>query len=99
MVCAILGSCECEGIECEGNARWEGCVGFRVEDVVGHVDQVGPRRIDFGDDLECLVDGEMSWVRSIAQGIEDEGLGGLELDKRAVGDVGDIGAIGEGEEV
>ncbi len=66
---------------------------------MSHVDEISPKRVDFGNGFEGLVDGEMGWVRAITQGIEDEGFGGLELGKGMVGDVGNIGAIGEGEKV
>ncbi len=94
----ILGSGEGEGVECEGDAGWEGGVGLCVEDVMGHVDEVGPRRVDLGDGLEGLVDGEMGGVGSVSQGVEDEGLGASEGVEGLVGDMGDIGAVGQGEQ-
>ena len=89
---------EGEAVVCEGDIRGELGIGLCVENVVGHVDQVGPRRVDLGDGFEGLVDGEMGGVRAVAQGIEDKGFGACEGVEGLAGDIGDIGAVGQGEE-
>ena len=70
-----------------------------MHQIVGHVDEKGPRRVDFDGGIEGLGDGEVGWVWSMTEGIEDEGVCGLEFFERWIGDVGDIGAVGEGEQV
>ena len=66
---------------------------------MGHVDEVGPRRIDLGGCFDGLFDCKVGWMWAMAQGIEDEGFGGLEGSVGFSWDVRDIGAVGEGEEI
>lgn len=67
--------------------------------IVGHVHKVGPRRIDLGRGLDCLLNREVGRVWAMTECVEHEGLCGLESCECFVGDVRDIGAIGEREDL
>ncbi len=66
---------------------------------MGHVDEVGPRRIDLGSGFDGLLNRKVGWMRAMAECIENQGFGGLERGHGFVGDARDIGAVGQGEEV
>jgi hypothetical protein len=86
-------------VVCEHYTGWEVRIGWGVHQVVGHVDKIGPRRVDLLDSIEGLGHGEVGRVRAMAEGIEDEGIAGFEQIEGAFGDLGDIGAVGQGQEV
>lgn len=67
--------------------------------IVGHVDEVGPRRIDLGRGLDCLLNREVGRVWTMTECVEHEGLCGLESGECFVGDMRDIGAIGKREDL
>lgn len=67
--------------------------------IVGHVDKVGPRRINLGRGLDCLLNREVCRVWAMTECVEHEGLSGLECCECFVGYVRDIGAIGEREDL
>lgn len=77
---------------------WEGRVGRCVQEIVGHVDEVGPRSVDLGCCFDGLLDSEVGVVGFVAERIEDEGVGGAELGEGVVWDLGDIGAVREREQ-
>ncbi len=97
MTSKFSGFWEHEPIKCEGDAGWEGRKFFRVKQIVGHVDEVGPRRCDPGGRSDRLIDGEVRPVRAMAERVEDQCLDPEQVRVGVLGDFGGIGAVREGE--
>lgn len=57
---------------CEVDTVWEGVVGCCVHEIVGHVDEIGPRSVDLLGGFNRLLDGEVGRVRPMTECIEDE---------------------------
>jgi len=72
-------------------------LGFRVGEVVGHVDEEGAGRADVGGEADGLVDGEVGGVVAVAEAVEDEGAEAAEVRPGLVGDGGEVGAVGQGK--
>ncbi len=68
----VCGLAEDKAVVCEVDAVWEGVIGCCVHEIVGHVDEVGPRSVDLLSGLDRLLDGEVGWVGAMTEGIEDE---------------------------
>ena len=67
-----------------------------MEDVVREMDEEGAAGLDFFDQGEGLLEGEVFGMGTRAEGSEDEGVEVLQLGEGGRGHFAEIGAIGQG---